>query len=711
VPEFINKKAVDAMLLVRTYIILHLCFVSSAGPITDPLADAACSNQVDLKCSRHDSEEPEESAGHVLLTKRSAIYRTASGATDQFELVEGGSGKTPPSRDRLATELLQLSTELDGEQMQKMLDVMHGMRSNSTQHKSEVVGDGSKPVLNMLGVNAVQPIDDGIGPDDAPMFEPVPRLPGEETIPDDKEAVDKTRNLAKFVVVPVSIVFFIVYNVSTLMEQWEITAIPESGIVIAIGVVLGLFMKRYSHFDFFESREEWAHLNTAMLNLMFLPIIIFASGWVLRRQDFFSQFPYILLFAVVGTGVSTCVVAGLIYFTGTLALHHVTRWRTAFAYASLISATDPVATLATYSKLKVCPLLNIMVFGESTINDAVAIVLFKVFNEDSSMLDPVTGEDLYFGPRMLGNILYGVWKGFFGSLFMGVGLGFCYTLIARACDMSHNKKGQILVIFVSCYLTYALAESVHLSGIIAEIFCSLVMGIYMKPHLSVEGSVLSSFFLTQIAQLADSAVFLLVGVSVAQLTIKGWAFGLWTMLFCLIARACSVFPIAYIVNGLKAARGLASGEDREGWNLLTPQYMFMMWHGGLRGGIALALAWELGPWVDTIEGPGIRHALQTATFLVILAFLVIFGGSTSFMLKHLGIEFGTDQPEDVLSKTECTGHIHLWMQHLDKQVLTPALVGEVKEGKEGASGTNPEDMDAEDLLKMSVHLHKFSRPE
>merc|ERR1719174_2387078 len=305
---------------------------------------------------------------------------------------------------------------------------------------------------------------------------------------------------------------------------------------------------------------------------------------------------------------------------------------------------------------------------------------------------------------LLYNVLNGVLRGFCLSLVMGVGLGMLYTLIAKGCDMRQNKHGQILVIFVSCYLTYALAESVHLSGIIAEIFCSLVMGIYMKPHLSVEGSVLSSFFLTQIAQLADSAVFLLVGVSVAQLTIKGWAFGLWTMLFCLIARACSVFPIAYIVNGLKVARGMAAGEDREGWNLLTPQYMFMIWHGGLRGGIALALAWELGPWVDTIEGAGMRHALQTATFLVILVFLVVFGGSTTFMLKTLSIEFGTDHPENVLAKTECTGHIHVFMQQLDRAVLTPILVGDMKE-TEGAG----ENMDAEDLLKMSMHVGKFTK--
>merc|ERR1719236_453815 len=88
-----------------------------------------------------------------------------------------------------------------------------------------------------------------------------------------------------------------------------------------------------------------------------------------------------------GVGLSTVVIACLINWTGSLGLHNVTRWRTAFAFASLISATDPVATLSTYAKLKVDPLLNILVFGESIINVAVAIVLFGVFNADDYMND------------------------------------------------------------------------------------------------------------------------------------------------------------------------------------------------------------------------------------------------------------------------------------------------------------------------------------
>merc|ERR1719487_3128584 len=150
----------------------------------------------------------------------------------------------------------------------------------------------------------------------------------------------------------------------------------------------------------------------------------------------------------------------------------------------------------------------------------------------------------------------------------------------------------------------------------------------MRPHLSSEGSLLATFFVKQLAVLADAAVCLLIGVGTVQLTTKGWYFGLWVMLFCLVGRCASVFPVGWVVNWIKTMVGKANGVPPDGWNCLSPQHMFMMWHAGLRGAIAMALSLELGKWVDVIDGDGTRRALQTATFLILCTFLLIFGGST-----------------------------------------------------------------------------------
>ena len=77
----------------------------------------------------------------------------------------------------------------------------------------------------------------------------------------------------------------------------------------------------------------------------------------------------------------------------------------------------------------------------------------------------------------------------------------------------------------------------------------------------------------------------------------------------------------------------------------------MMWHAGLRGAIALVLCWELGAWVDIIEGEGTKETLVTATLVVIVAFLLVLGGSTQCLLHALGIRMGEDVPDDYLTQT------------------------------------------------------------
>merc|ERR1719160_725409 len=102
----------------------------------------------------------------------------------------------------------------------------------------------------------------------------------------------------------------------------------------------------------------------------------------MKHNDFANNFLYICIFAVLGTGISTLLIGSIVSITGSWGWHVITGAREAFAIAALISATDPVAMLAAFTIKKVEPRLNIMVLGESTINDAVAIAIFNMLNID-----------------------------------------------------------------------------------------------------------------------------------------------------------------------------------------------------------------------------------------------------------------------------------------------------------------------------------------
>jgi sodium/hydrogen exchanger 8 len=643
----------------------------------------------------------EEDVGHALLATRVTRAKIDGDGLPHAEVGEFEIAKQRVEAVQQMRSTVASQGSLSAEQLEQLLQFAEAAPMKLADNEK---GESLRASI-LIDASATQPTQGKVADGNEDLF-----LPGNGTHNSgyhnlthegnahDEEPVEKKVMLAKFVVAPISFVFLAVFTLSNVMEKYEITAVPESGIMIGVGVLLGSALKMYSDLDMFNDSDAFGQMNGALLNLVFLPIIIFASGWTVRRLDFYSQFPYILMFAMGGVALSTAVIACLIYYSGSMGWHGVTTWRAAFAYSSLISATDPVATLSTYAKLKVDPLLNIIVFGESIINDAVAITLFNVFNSDDYMVDP-NGESVT-GLKLIYHITYGVVKTFGGSAALGTGLGMGYTFIAHWADMKNNKKGQILVIFASCYLTYALAETLAMSGIIAEMFCALLLGVYMRPHLSTEGSLLATFFVKQLSMLADAAICLLIGVSVVQLTTKGWYFGLWTMLFCLIGRAFSVFPIAYLVNFVKETVGKANEVPEEGWNKLTPKHMFMMWHAGLRGAIALALSLELGKWVDVMDGEGTRRALQTATFFLICVFLLIFGGSTSTCLQKLGISTGEDHPADVLSKTEDMGRLRGFLKWVDIEVLTPLLVGRQSNANVGGD----DEKDVEDLLK---HVQKW----
>ena len=157
--------------------------------------------------------------------------------------------------------------------------------------------------------------------------------------------------------------------------------------------------------------------------------------------------------------------------------------RTAYAYASLISSTDPVATLATFGAMNVDPLLYILVFGESQINDAVAITLFESINGNEA--DKTL---------TLGKIVVKIFVLLFGSLGLGIALAVALVLIMRFTRLGRSSHNAILFLAGSPFVCYTLAEQVGMSGIITVLFASIMIGGYAPTHLSAEATTLASFF-------------------------------------------------------------------------------------------------------------------------------------------------------------------------------------------------------------------------
>ena len=186
---------------------------------------------------------------------------------------------------------------------------------------------------------------------------------------------------------------------SYIIKQNSVYYIPESAAAMLVGVLIGGLAKLLS-----PSQEEMDFLSfePELFFFLLLPPIIFEAGYSLRKKSFFANFWTISLFAIGGTLVSTFIIGYSIYFVGLMDIVDIDKSSPmeALMFGALISAVDPVATLSIMGNPEInCdPLLYSLVFGESVLNDAVAIVLFNTFSsfyQAGTKFSAETGLEVY----------------------------------------------------------------------------------------------------------------------------------------------------------------------------------------------------------------------------------------------------------------------------------------------------------------------------
>mmetsp|Transcript_69407 Transcript_69407/g.201112 ORF Transcript_69407/g.201112 Transcript_69407/m.201112 type:complete len:614 (+) Transcript_69407:44-1885(+) len=451
-------------------------------------------------------------------------------------------------------------------------------------------------------------------------------------------------------------------------KRWE--TIPESLVTVLLGVLLGFILcwsdllGESGHLD----QQFIRAMFSGCLNLVALPVIIFESGWSVRIRDFVSQFGYIMVFAIIGTLAAVAIIAALLMWTSDF--HSIHDGHLALAMASLISSVDPVSTLATFGHLNVDPLLFILIFGESQINDAVAITLFRSFNRP--------------GAGMNWRLLVDMLKVFFGSIGVGVGLAIVILLIFRCGQVGQAPAQSVLLIFVSCFFTFQVGEICGLSGIIAVLFNSILLGCYASLYLSHESMALTSFLLKQMSSLADSLIFLFCGVMGVFVCIsRGSGFKLGVLLsgICLVARVLTIIPLGVVSNCVKKRVGRHLPKEKT--LMISWKHLAMMCHSGLRGGVSLVLVSELR---DTWVSDAAKQQLVNATFVMVVLYLLVFGSTTGLALRCLGLPLGDEVDEGSMLYSEEDKQGFAWrimicLQETFMPILVPRKADEAEDSE------------------------------
>lgn len=191
---------------------------------------------------------------------------------------------------------------------------------------------------------------------------------------------------------------------------------------------------------------------------LLLPPIILSSGYELHQANFFRNISVILTFAFAGTFLSAVVIGLLLWLYSLLPGSMTYSFVDAISVGATLSATDPVTILAIFNSYKVDPKLYTIIFGESILNDAVAIVIF----ETAQRYKKGEETDMGFLSFLEGIGIFGLV--FFGSLLVGVLAGVGAALLLKYTYIRKYPKIESCLVVLIAYATYFFSNGVHLSG-------------------------------------------------------------------------------------------------------------------------------------------------------------------------------------------------------------------------------------------------------
>jgi CPA1 family monovalent cation:H+ antiporter len=349
------------------------------------------------------------------------------------------------------------------------------------------------------------------------------------------------------------------------------------GLVLA-GMALHLFAVRLT-----------LNLSKDLIFYVFLPPLVFEAALYIRWRELKRDLPVVGSLATVGLVGAAAVTA--------IGMHYAVNWSwsSAAVFGVLIAATDPVSVIATFKEAGVKGRLRLLVEAESLLNDGTAAVLFAV----ALGIAAGTGVDLWqVGTSLL--LTMG------GGVLCGAATGFVLMFLA---GRTSDQLIEITCTTLAAYGSFYVAEHFHFSGVLAALAAGLVAGNYGRVgSISKAGHLAVRSFWDYVAFVVNSLIFLLIGTGETQQHFAAlWWPVLVAILLVTLGRAVAIYPICalFVRSGLK----------------VDPRQQHVLFWGGLRGALALALALGLPP-----ELP-LRDEIVTVSFAVV-AFSIFAQGLT-----------------------------------------------------------------------------------
>jgi len=387
---------------------------------------------------------------------------------------------------------------------------------------------------------------------------------------------------------------------------------------MAVALVLGFVIRYRMGADSYPNYTECGFIwfDSELINFFLWPSVIFAGGWRCSTPHVLGQLPTIVLFSIMGSLMTAFVIARTSMLFHELGLHSFGGWRENFALGAVLSATEPMAAMATFTKVNLerdRPWLVALIFGESAVNTGIAILYLGVLNNmDEQPQAKILAQEMVVK--------------FIGSMCFGCVCGLALSGPMVMAKFKGEASSEVFYIIFIPYLLYSVANEMFLSGTIACLFAGMVIRLICSAYFSESGFRTTGGFLESWAGFAGALIFVLCGASVAFIRMEHFGFCLMGLSLCVITRALVVTVCGATSN---LVRICSNAREKE---IISWKDMTVMSLSGTRGGITLLMAFWIDPrWC----GQEAKTRIVTAAFFVVCVLLLAFGGLIGPCLRHL----------------------------------------------------------------------------
>ena len=404
--------------------------------------------------------------------------------------------------------------------------------------------------------------------------------------------------------------------------------LPFTVSLLLIGLVLGV-LSRMGYFGewniiglkldatFLSNAVGWAgNIDPHLILYIFLPTLIFEAAFAMDVHTFKKTSANAFILAVPGIIVAIVLTASIVVGIKMAGIGlNKWSWAMALLFGAVVSATDPVAVVSILKDVGASKKLGTLIEGESMLNDGTAIVIFMV------LLLGITGAGSETSP------IIEFFRVAVGGTLVGIIIG--YIVIAWVKKVFNDALVEITVIVAAAYMTFFVAEHFfHVSGVLGLVSFGLFMASVGRTRISPEVEHFLHEFWELFAFIANTLIFLIVGVVIANnivFTANDFLILLILYIGIHIVRAIVIaifFPVMR-----KVGYGLPKKDA------------YVLWWGALRGAIGLALA-LIVVGESKIDGT-IREQFLFYTAGIVTLTLVINATTIKVFLNWLGL---TDIP-------------------------------------------------------------------